>query len=73
MLVELSQLTGINEGQLSCIENRGYTLTIRNTKTIDRVLKVGEDWLLTGNDINKFYPVNDELIEFLKDYEDVRI
>ena len=47
MLVELSQLTGINEGQLSCIENRGYTLTVRNAKIIGRVLEVGEDWLLT--------------------------
>lgn len=73
MLVELSQLTGINEGQLSCIENRGYTLTVRNAKTIGRVLEVGEDWLLTGNDRNKYHPVNDELIEFLKDHEDVRI
>lgn len=46
-LVELSQLTGINEGQLSCIENRGHALTLRNAKIIGRVLEVGEDWLLT--------------------------
>lgn len=41
MLVELARVSGIIEGQLSCIENRGYTLTVRNTKTIGRVLKVG--------------------------------
>ena len=59
MIVEFSQLTGINEGRLSYIENRGYTLTERNAKTIGRVLEVGEDWLLTGNDRNKYHPVND--------------
>ena len=67
MLVELARVSGITEGQSSCIENRGYTLTVRNAKTIGRVLEVGEDWLLTGDDRNKYHPVNDELIEFLKD------
>lgn len=73
MLVELARVSGITESQLSCIENRGYTLTERNAKIIGRVLEVDEDWLLTRNDRNKYHPVNDELIEFLKDHEDVRI
>lgn len=73
MLVEFARVSGIIEGQLSCIENRGYTLTVRNAKIIGRVLKVGGDWILTGNDRNKFYPVNDEMIELLKYHEDVRI
>lgn len=59
MVITLSELSGINEGQLTRIENRGYTLTVRNAKTIGRVLEVGEDWLLTGNDRNKYHPVND--------------
>lgn len=36
------------------------------------MLEVGDDWILTGNERNKYYPVNDEMIEFLKDHEDLR-
>lgn len=66
-LVKLAQLSGITEGQLSCIENKGFRLTERRAKIIGRVLEVGDDWILTGNDRTKYYPVNDEMIEFLKD------
>lgn len=56
----------------SCIENKGFTLTQRKAKIIGKVLEVGDDWILTGNERNKYYPVNDEMIEFLKDHEDLR-
>lgn len=49
-LVKLAQLSGITEGQLSCIENKGFRLTERRAKIIGRVLEVGDDWILTGND-----------------------
>ena len=71
-LKELSALIGLSDSQLSLIENGEYNLTERRAKDVARELEVGAEWLLTGNERNKDFPVDEDMVEWLKDHPEER-
>lgn len=70
---DLVELTGISKSNISNILKGRYPLTANSAKAISKALNVGEEWLLTGNERNKHSPLNDEMIEYLMNHEELRI
>ena len=70
---ELSILSGLSASQLCMIENGDHNLTERRAVEIGKVLDVGLEWLLTGEERNKDFPVDWEMVEWLKDHPEKRM
>ena len=71
--VEFAQYTGLSSGGLACIESGRTRLTEQAAKKIENACKHGgAEWLLTGNERNKDYPVNEKMVEWLKDHRKER-
>ena len=71
-IVQLGELCHTSESRLSEIETGKRQLGEITAKRIAKALKVGPEWLLTGEERNKNYPVDDDMVERLKNYEEVR-
>lgn len=71
-LVQLSELCQTSKSQLSALEAGKSQLGEITAKRIAKALKVGSEWLLTGEERNKDYPVDDDMVEWLKNHEEVR-
>ena len=75
---ELGSLSGTTYMGVSAVETGRYRLTKQMAKKIEIAMWkegypfYGSDWLLTGDERNKQYPVGELMIEWLKDHEDVR-
>ena len=69
---ELALLSGIDGGQISKIENHGKTVTERTAKKLSLALEVGVEWLLFGDENRKDYPVDDAMIAWLWENEEMR-
>ena len=69
---ELSLLTGVADSQICMIENRETSLTERTAAKLGEILEVGVDWLLTGNEERKKFPVNGKMTEWLWQHPGVR-
>lgn len=71
-IVQLGELCHTSESRLSEIETGKRRLCEPTAKRIAKALKVGSEWLLTGEEKNKDYPVDDDMVEWLKNHEEVR-
>ena len=69
---ELSDLVGLSDSQLCLIENGTNKLAEKRAANIGEALEVGVEWLLHGEERNKFFPVDHKMMEWLKDHPDVR-
>lgn len=72
-LKELSSIIGLSESQLCMIEKGDHNLTKKRAVEIAKALGVGAEWLLTGDERNKEYPVDEDMIEWLKDHPEKRV
>ena len=71
--VEFAEHTGLTSGNLAGIETGRTRLTEATAKKIENTCEHGgAEWLLTGDERNKDYPINDSMIEWLKDHRRVR-
>lgn len=71
-LNQLSALIDLSPSQLSLIENGEYKLTEKRAKQIGEVLCVGVQRLLSGEEKNKKFPVNDRMVEWLIEHPEDR-
>ena len=66
----ISESTGISRQLISTLEIGSKSMNTKSAEKLGRVLGVGVEWLFTGNERNQFYPINDELIEWLKNHQE---
>ena len=71
-LKELSERTGLSDSQLCLIENGTNNLTEKRASDIGEALEVGVEWLLHGEERNKFFPADHKMMEWLKGHPEVR-
>ena len=71
-LKELSDLVGLSDSQLCLIENGTNKLSEKRAANIGEALEVGVEWLLHGEERNKHFPADREMMEWLKNHPDVR-
>lgn len=69
---EFSKTVGVNAETYRNLEQGTRLLTERQAKKIADACDVGIDWLLYGEENTKEYPINDRMIEFLKEHPEVR-
>ena len=69
---QLSELSGVDAGLISNIENHGKTLTVKQGIKLADALEVGMDWLMYGDEEKKEYPVDERMVRWLWDHEDAR-
>ena len=69
---ELSLRAGVSDSQICLIENGENALTERTAAKLGQVLEVGVDWLLTGNEERKKFPVEGKLTAWLWEHPEVR-
>lgn len=69
---ELDRLAGFANGMSSHIERGKYSLSEKNAEKIGIALGVSKEWLLTGDESKKEYPVNSRMIEWLWAHSKIR-
>lgn len=69
---ELSLHTGVPDSQICLIENGENSLTERTAAKLAVALEVGADWLLTGDERKRWYPVDGKMTEWLWEHPEVR-
>lgn len=70
--LQLAEKSGMEQPYLSNIENEKHDLYPKQAEKLADCLKVGTEYLLTGNLKKKNYPVNNKMIDWLWEHEDVR-
>ncbi len=68
---ELAKRSGVNQATINRVE-AGAKLTEKQGRKIAEVLEVGVDWILNGLASHRDYPVDERLINWLWEHEDVR-
>ena len=68
---EMVEATGVAQAVISRLES-GAKLTEKMGRRLAEALEVGLDWLLVGEERNKYFPADRKMIEWLKDHETVR-
>ena len=71
-LKELSALVGLSYSQLSLIENGEYMLNEKRAADIGEVFHVGVEWLLHGNEEKKYFPLNEQMAQWLWNHPEIR-
>ena len=71
-LRELSDLVGLSDSQLCLIENGTNKLAEKRAVILGEALEVGVEWLLHGEERDKFFPADHKMMEWLKDHPEVR-
>ena len=71
-LKELSALVGLSYSQLSLIENGEYMLTEKRASDISAVFHVGVEWLLYGDEEKKYFPLNEQMAQWLWNHPEIR-
>lgn len=69
---ELSRKAGISQPQISMLESGKYQLKRKAGEKLAEALEVGVDWLLTGDEERKLYPVDKKLADWLWEHPEVR-
>lgn len=69
---ELSFGSGVSEPFISLVENGKYLLNEKTAEKLAAALEVGIDWLLTGDESKKEYPVDGKMTEWLWKHPEVR-
>ena len=68
---EMEEATGVAQAVISRLES-GAKLTEKMGRKLAEALEVGLDWLMVGEERNKYFPADRKMIEWLKDHEAVR-
>lgn len=68
---DLAEAIGVVQQVISRFET-GSQITDKQGHKLAEVLEIGFDWLMEGDERNKFFPVDEKMIDWLKNHEDVR-
>ena len=71
-LKELSKRVDLSDSQLCLIENGTNKLAEKRAANIGEALEVRVEWLLHGEERNKFFPADHKMMEWLKDHPEIR-
>lgn len=71
-LKEVSALVGLSYSQLSLIENGEYMLNEKRAADIGEVFHVRVEWLLYGDEEKKYFPLNEQMAQWLWNHPEVR-
>lgn len=69
---DIVELTGISKSNVSNIEKGTVSASVATFKEIAAALEVGVEWLMEGDERNKENPVDDDMVEWLKDHPEER-
>ena len=69
--LELSRISGVGQSIINRVEF-GAKLTMKQGVKLAEALEVGIDWLMTGDESRKSYPVDSKMIEWLWQHESER-
>lgn len=69
---KLAEIIGVTEQLISAIEVGRVTLIDEKAKAIANALDVEKNWLLFGKEFNVSYPINDKMLKWLNEHEEVR-
>lgn len=69
---EFSSLINISNSHLYMVETGNTQMTETRANEIAEKLHVGVDWLLYGNERAKEYPIDTEMVEWLKEHPEKR-
>ena len=70
--IKLAKMIGVTEKLISAIEVGRVRLVDSKAETIADVLDVDKDWLLYGEEYRKRYPINERMIKWLNEHEEIR-
>lgn len=70
--IKLAKMIGVTEKLISAIEVGRVKLVDSKAETIADVLDVDKDWLLYGEEYRKRYPINERMIKWLNEHEEIR-
>lgn len=68
----LSQQSGVSESFIYSVEKGEYLLTRHTAEKLAIALEVGVEWLLTGDEEKKEYPVDGKMTEWLWKHPEIR-
>ena len=71
-MLELSRRSGISQPQISMLESGKYQLRRKAGEKLAAVLEVGVEWLLTGDEEKKDFPVDKAMVNWLWQHPEVR-
>lgn len=69
---KLAKMIGVTEKLISAIEVGRVRLVNSKAETIADILDVDKDWLLYGEEYRKRYPINERMIKWLNEHEEIR-
>ena len=65
-------MIGVTEKLISAIEVGRVRLIDSKAEAIAEVLDVNKDWLLYGEEYRKRYPLNEQMLNWLNEHEEIR-
>lgn len=68
----LANMIGVTEKLISAIEVGRVRLIDSKAEAIAEALDVNKDWLLYGEEYRKIYPINEQMIKWLNEHEEIR-
>lgn len=69
---KLAKMIGATEKLISAIEVGRVRLVDSKAEAIAEVLDVNKDWLLYGEEYRKKYPLNEQMLNWLNEHEEIR-
>ena len=69
---KLAKMIGVTEKLISAIELVRVRLIDSKAEAIAEVLDVNKDWLLYGEEYRKRYPLNEQMLNWLNEHEEIR-
>lgn len=69
---KLAKMIGVTEKLISAIEVGRVRLIDSKAEAIAEVLDVNKDWLLYGEEYRKRYPLNEQMLNWLNEHEEIR-
>lgn len=69
---KLAKMIGVTEKLISAIEVGRVRLIDSKAEAIAEVLDVNKDWLLYGEEYRKRYPINERMLKWLNEHEEIR-
>ena len=69
---KLAKMIGVTEKLISASEVGRVRLIDSKAEAIAEVLDVNKDWLLYGEEYRKRYPLNEQMLNWLNEHEEIR-
>lgn len=71
-ITEFARKTGVNQALVSYFEEKDYVISKNTLKRIANAYDVSYEWLVSGDESKKKFPVNDRMIKWLWEHKEER-